>query len=33
VGCAIPERQQLLRDCGFRYFCTFEGGKPIFRPL
>ena len=33
VGCAILERQQLLRDCGFRYFCTFEGGKPIFRPL
>ena len=33
VGCAIRERQQLLRDCGFRYFCTFEGGKPIFHRL
>lgn len=33
VGCAIRERQQLLRDCGFRYFCTFEEGKPLFRPL
>ena len=33
VGCAIRERQQLLRDCGFRYFCTFEEGKPLFQPL
>ena len=33
VACAIRERQQLLRDCGFRYFCTFEGGKPVFRRL
>ena len=33
VGCAIRQRQQLLRDCGFRYFCTFEEGKPLFRPL
>lgn len=33
VGCAIQERQQLLRDCGFTAFCTFTGGKPIFHPL
>ncbi len=33
VGCAIRERQELLRECGFRYFTTFEGGKPVFRPL
>ena len=33
VGCAIRERQELLRQCGFRYFTTFEGGKPAFRPL
>ena len=33
VGCAIRQRQQLLRDCGFRYFCTFEEGKPLFQPL
>ena len=26
-------RQELLRECGFRYFCTFEGGKPAFRKL
>lgn len=33
VGCAIRERQELLRQCGFRYFTTFEGGTPAFRPL
>ena len=33
VGCCIRERQELLRQCGFRYFCTFEEGKPIFRAL
>lgn len=33
VGCAIRERQQLLRDCGFKYFTTFTGGKPEFRKL
>ena len=33
VGCAIRERQELLRQCGFRYFTTFEGGRPAFRPL
>ena len=33
VGCCIRERQDLLRECGFRYFCTFEGGKPTFRKL
>ena len=27
------ERQQLLRDCGFRYFTTFTGGKPEFKKL
>ena len=26
----IPE---LLRSCGFRYFTTFQKGKPDFRPL
>ena len=31
VGCVIRERQQLLRDCGFKYFTTFTGGKPEFR--
>ena len=33
VGCCIRERQELLRQCGFRYFTTFEGGKPRFRNL
>ena len=33
VGCAIRECQQLLRECGLRYFTTFTKGKPEFRPL
>lgn len=33
VGCAIQERQELLRNCGFRYFTTFTKGEPEFRPL
>lgn len=33
VGCAIVERQQLLRDCGFAAFCTFADSKPIFHRL
>lgn len=33
VGCHVREGQELLRQCGFRYFTTFEGGKPAFRKL
>lgn len=33
LGCAIAQRQELLRQCGFRYFTTFDGGQPVFRPL
>lgn len=33
VGCAIKERQELLRECGFRYFTTFTKGQPEFRCL
>lgn len=33
VGCAIRERQQLLKACGFRRFCTFERQKPIWHEL
>ena len=33
VGCAIREGQQLLKECGFDYFCTYTGGKPEFRKL
>ena len=33
VGCAIRERQELLRQCGFRSFCTFEARRPIWHEL
>ena len=33
LGCAIPARQELLRDCGFRYFTTFDRMKPSFQAL
>lgn len=33
AGCFIRERQELLRESGFRYFCTFENRKPIFHKL
>lgn len=33
VGCAIRERQQLLRQCGFTRFCTFTQGKPVWHEL
>lgn len=33
VGCAIRERQQLLRECGFTRFCTFEKLHPIWHSL
>ena len=33
VGCAIRERQQLLRECGFTRFCTFEKMQPIWHEL
>lgn len=33
VGCVIPERQQLLRECGFRYFVTYEQLKPVYHKL
>ncbi|MBQ2061176.1 MAG: histidinol-phosphatase HisJ family protein [Oscillospiraceae bacterium] len=33
VGCRVAETQELLRQCGFRYFATFTRGKPEFRPL
>ena len=33
VGCAIRERQQLLKECGFAHFCTFEKMQPIFHEL
>ena len=33
VGCCIRERQELLRECGFRAFCTFREMKPVFHDL
>ena len=33
VGCAVRERQELLRQCGFRQFCTFERRKPAWHGL
>lgn len=33
VGCAIRKRQDLLRQCGFSRFCTFEKMQPIWHKL
>ena len=33
VGCAIREGQALLRTCGFRRFCTFDRGEPVWHDL
>ena len=33
VGCAIRERQELLKKCGFEKFCTFEKMEPIWHKL
>lgn len=33
VGCAVREGQRLLRDCGFKKFCTFEKMVPIWHEL
>ena len=33
VGCAVREGQALLRESGFRRFCTFRGGQPQWHDL
>ena len=33
VGCAIRERQALLRSCGYARFCTFEKRRPVWHDL
>lgn len=33
LGCAIRERQELLRQCGFTRFCTFERMQPVWHAL
>jgi len=33
IGCAIRENQALLKDCGFKRFCTFEKMQPVWHEL
>ena len=33
IGCVMEARQELLKNCGFRYFTTFAERKPIFHKL
>ena len=33
IGCGIRENQALLKDCGFRRFCTFEKMQPVWHEL
>jgi len=33
VGCAVRERQELLKLCGFTRFCTFEKRMPLWHEL
>lgn len=33
VGCAVRERQALLRQCGFERFCTFQKRRPVWHEL
>ena len=33
TGCAIREGQALLRESGFRRFCTFRQGQPVWHDL
>ena len=33
LGLGVREGQELLRQCGFRYFCTFREMQPVFHPL
>lgn len=33
VGCAIRKRQELLRECGFTRFCTFDRLQPVWHTL
>ena len=33
IACAMEERQELLKACGFAAFCTFDAGKPVFHKL
>ena len=33
IGMAMAPCQEMLRRCGWRYFTTYEQGKPVFRSL
>ena len=33
LASASPRRQELLRQCGFRFFTTFDRMKPDFQAL
>ena len=33
VGCAVRQRQELLRACGFTRFWTFEKMQPVWHAL
>lgn len=33
VGKGVAQGQELLRQCGFSYFCTYEKMRPIFHKL
>ena len=33
IACAMEERQELLKACGFGAFCTFDAGQPVFHRL
>ena len=33
IACAMEERQELLKACGFDAFCAFDAGKPVFHKL
>lgn len=33
LGAYLAQTQALLRECGFRYFCTYEQMQPIFHRL
>lgn len=33
ISCAMVERQELLKECGLRYFATYEQKKPVFHKI
>ena len=33
IACAMEERQELLKACGFTAFCAFDAGQPVFHKL